>query len=646
MLDSGLMLFSKFPFVPVTIPGGSDECVKPSGDKCLVAFHQYEAQEDEDSFAAKGIGFVRVMNPTTEGETNVFFTHMQASGTELQLPNGCADITPEACTIAARAKQIEEAVDFVDTWSSRWDTTRDTLLMGDLNVRHQNEDGSPTGEYTKRISPLANGVGFDEIGLRDVWAETSPLDPVSSKWPSPNNKLDYILHRPPYVKGDPGGGFCATQHQTLERHFIYSEQSGNASIVIDASDHYPYAAVIGRPGPHCSPALALQDPPDGLLPLTITHPGSYQWLHFTKGGTYGFGVASPVAMELTAYPENDLSTPRAPFLGGGVIPGGGHASEKVVFTPATGFYLRVRVADPASPHWTGNYGLLIDKHDGTSPAEAIQLDPWRPYTGDQMTVGVQNPVGRVWFWVKTDTLDSAQQQRFTFETYAPYPTPQAPPAPDRQVRVRRRPAAGRPRRHRRLHGGERDAPVADPGRPEPGVAHPRAGDLYYLTVEKEINRLFPSGPFTLQWSTNLFYTDLIRLRRRRRGRRDERRRPRGDRRRRRAWAHGDLRPDGRGRRRPVLPRPAPEHQGRDESRLPRLQQRHQQRPRRRLPRRPDRMRRLRLAHHRADDLDPVPNHYGVDLDPVVREIDPHLVNAADDDGEWVIWWKAYKRIDQ
>jgi Endonuclease/Exonuclease/phosphatase family len=646
VLDSGLMLFSKFPFVPVSIPADG-ECYEYSGLKCLVAFHEYEAQQDEDHFAAKGIGFVRVQNPRTEGETNVFFTHMQASGTEFTW--GTCGGSGDGCTIAARAKQIEEARQFVETWSSRWDTTRDTLLMGDLNVRHQNEDGTDTAEYGKQIAASANGVGLDETGLRDVWAETSPKDPVSSKWPSPNNKLDTILYRPPYVKGDSTGAMCATQHQTLERHFVYSELTDDGPVEINASDHYPYAAVIGRAGPLCSPLLALPNPPDGTLPLAITHPGSYQWLHFPKGGTYGFGIASPVTMELTAYAETDLSTPLQAFLGDGVVTGGGRRpTEKVVWTPAVGFYLRVRVADGANPNWTGGYSLLVNKHDGTSPAEAIQLDPWRPYVADQMSPAVQNPVGTVWFWVKTDTLDSGNQQRLHFETNG---------HPNLKLRMRLINKAqfdANPQQGGLISSGSFTTPKATLDSPLPNDPNqvspvPAKGDLYYLVVEKEVDPAYPSGIFEVWWSTNLFYVDLKRLEVV-----DE------------DDNVGDDEPevvadvDGltHWQQFGSMDEDDPGHNFTDPALVHARAGTHVD---------------FHVYNNDIDDEDAIPNgclqapsscadlgwrdiaptntnpdatHLGIDLDPVDREIVPHFVNAADDDGEYVVYYRAYARIDQ
>ena len=503
VMDSGLMLFSKFPFVAVPTPSFSEECVKVQGDKCLVAFHQYQATAAEDGFAAKGIGFVQVANPRTESVTNVFFTHMQAGPPTFL---GCVPFPP-GCEEEVRARQVQEAIDFVDQWAPETDRNGDTLLMGDLNIRHANDDGTVTSEYQ---SLIADQGGFASIGLTDSWLETSAKDPLSTWTSSVNEKLDYILHRPAADVA-----FCV-MHQTLERQFVFTKQTGQGQVSINASDHYPYAAVIGRTSDHCSPGGDSTPPSAGAYELPdaditfygyMKHPGSYFWFHVANPGTYGFGIInSPVTMQLTAYPEDDLSQPLKAFWGKGTIPAGTRKAESVTLSPAEPFYLLLRVTDKTDPYWRGTFKLKVNWHDGSGPKDAIQLDPFSPYPAVQMSTQVVQPHSEVWFSFKTDALDSGQQQHLKFQTTN---------HPNLILRMRIYNKA-------KFDAGQQDLLLTSNyalssgliETPKPNVPNstspiPAKGSSYYLIVQKSSNS--PPGTFEVQWKTNLFYVQFIEL---------------------------------------------------------------------------------------------------------------------------------------
>jgi hypothetical protein len=166
LMDSGLMIFSKFPFVKVAAPPGQTCALaseQPSG-LCTLAFHQFVAKFAEDALAGKGVGFVRVQNPTTGSQTNVFFTHMQAD------PDTLSTCVP--CALTTRASQMGEIVSFVNAWAPPGDAARETLLVGDFNIRHA-IGGVPTAEYAAQLSPVGP---LGSIGFEDAWTETSPKD--------------------------------------------------------------------------------------------------------------------------------------------------------------------------------------------------------------------------------------------------------------------------------------------------------------------------------------------------------------------------------------------------------------------------------------------------------------------------------------
>ena len=498
-VDSGLMLFSKFPFVTLAASSGSQECFPPIVLKCVAAFHEFDASAGEDGLAAKGIGYVRVSNPRADRETDVFFTHLQAD------PRTCVP-EPPGCGRRARAEQVDEAIDFINAWAPPYDQKRDAVLLGDLNIQHQDDAGKNTNEYQALIADPTSGLA--SIGFADAWLSTSRKDPMSTWTASPNSKIDYILYRQPYIKGGPA--VSCVLHQSIERQFLLNEPTANGVVVQPASDHHPYTALIGPRGQHCSPSPGVAQEvaaADATYGGAIEHPGSYQWFHFPPA-TYGLSINAQATMEMTAYAETDLSTALRPYRGTGIVPGGSETPESAVLSPAVPFYLRVRVADQATPLWTGGYTLRVNWHDGSSAAEAIQLDVFRPYAATQMAASA-NPLSEVWFTIKTDTLTSGAKQGFTFET-SDHPGMRL----DMRLLDKTKFDAGAPDALVLNSLGTEGSTIVrspDPFNPNDPDETPIAAQEteYYLPIAKTAGSR--PGPFTVTWTTNLFYVHLDRI---------------------------------------------------------------------------------------------------------------------------------------
>lgn len=500
VLDSGLMLFSKFEFVAVNRPAGQ-QCAYPSEEivgKCTVAFHEFDASAGEDAEAAKGVGFVRVQNPATDSQTNVFFTHLQAD------PKYCVG---ECDVKAARAEQVKQIIDFVDAWAPQGDPTRDTLLLGDLNVRFVDENGQQTAEYKQLVGDNSLFAG---IGFTDAFKEHSPTDPFST-FDAPLKKYDYILHRSPPLSSKFPVGYCI-QHQWVPPSYV-TTGSGDGYHALYLSDHRPYAALVGRSptkiGVACNPAmaLALPHPGTGSHPGFLSHPGAYQWFYF-PAGTWEFRVASPAELELTAYRDDDLSHPIKAFDGDGVIQANDR-KESMLVSPERPFFLRVRADDPAKPLFVGGYTLIVLLHDGHSPQTAIQIDPFQTKGSKLMVANpnqpTQQPQWRVWYLLRTHTLWSQAQQRLRFAVKSPTGKWLRLKLYDRKTLDAQFPTIPSPLAQSLFTPGKSELPLPSPNDPQQLSPVPAAGADYYLTVEKQANDL--GALFLVEWETNLFFVD-------------------------------------------------------------------------------------------------------------------------------------------
>lgn len=197
--DSGLMVFSRFPFAPLASPPAPvSECHMAywSAGQCSAAFHTFSGSTFPDFLSDKGVGWARFSNPVSGRLVNVFFTHTQADYPEPIIDAGGFKVTiTKAQSEAARASHIDQIIRFMNDWAPQSKIADETFLMGDLNIIAK----SP--EYTAKVA----AGGFATIGLEDPWMlRTSPEDegftwsPLNSVHPDDTDeqRLDYTLFRP------------------------------------------------------------------------------------------------------------------------------------------------------------------------------------------------------------------------------------------------------------------------------------------------------------------------------------------------------------------------------------------------------------------------------------------------------------------
>lgn len=394
--DSGLMLFSKYPFVPFTVgtkpfylvdevEGGANGL--PWGAPGEISVATFTEANDMDGLASKAVAMVRVKNPNDGQISNIAFTHLQASYSS-QDSDGPA-------TRAAQLKMARELI--LSSLTPSELSTQQLYLMGDLNVIGGNQaDPGFDGEWKGTFANTGIAGGFFACGdgpctfdpvtmkgetfLKDSWGfETSVKDPGISNNVD-NARLDYILHnrssRMP----------LCMQHITI----AYELGQPTAGGLQQLSDHFGVQADFNRQAPHCS---ANDDAPGTLGPQPVSFgasadvsfttpdarlafPGSMQWYRIDKAGSYSIHV-NPVTSDgvgrfaFTVYKASDLSQPIPPFYGEKTRWG-----DKFAMTEPP-YYIRVFAVNPSTgaPDRTfaGDYTLSVHQHRGTSAYDSISL---------------------------------------------------------------------------------------------------------------------------------------------------------------------------------------------------------------------------------------------------------------------------------
>ena len=429
--DSGLMLFSRFPFEPLpvaTYKAESDDVDARNGamgDWKDVAFIEYDADVFPDNWAAKGIAFVRIKNTNTNRIYNIAFTHMQAS-----YPEDEDDLSEWKEPIDARGKQLNDVQKIIQgTLTSGQFMREATFLLGDLNIDGDLADANLGGnawgqpnlyEWVERFNTPGR---FFSTSMIDAWAfEQSPDDRGLTNhyhWgppfaPETSARLDYIL-RNRTTQSD-NTKLCV-QHMTLAHNLRegspYIESGLGMAGITELSDHIGLNADINRWAQYCNPLEARANPNLDLnLGGTITYPGSMQWLRFDMAGTYAFHMQSG-ACEYRVYESRDLSTPAPQYYGETTtfkpLRGEPVTGEKF-HLPEAPFYIRVFNPDRMA---TGNYTFIAHRNNCTSMEEACVLRANEPLTHTLPATPI-NTDDTAWFELQLEVADSGSPQDLHF----------------------------------------------------------------------------------------------------------------------------------------------------------------------------------------------------------------------------------------
>lgn len=447
--DSGLMLFSRFPFEPLphdTYKIDSGDCEASQDDNACekIAFYEFDSCDDADCLAEKGAGLVRLKNPQTKSIYNVVFTHMQAPYFE--------DSDDELLTQwETQKEQLGEIQKLIEgTLDPKHIENEELFLLGDINIDGDIGDsfkGSPTASSHDTL--IHNRTMWAEVfgtpgqfffdRLRDAASfDTSPVDPLVT---APRHYEPYEqpkTARVDYIFRSTRSRHLCVQHVSVAHNLRWGApyiesglgQPGTEAGAAEMSDHLGLTGDFAPEAKYCSaasPRVMMKFPAGKLATLNgaIKHPGNMQWYRFEEPGTYGFAVeGGNVAFQVFA--QTDLSMPLANYkeLTKVAFDRRGNPSVlKLYVVPEAPFY--VRVFEPGYTGFTGPYKLKAKRYDCSSKQEACLLTPGQ--TRDE-TFPAKKIVGAddaYWFELHTEaagfdtpggTVASGAEQTLEFET--------------------------------------------------------------------------------------------------------------------------------------------------------------------------------------------------------------------------------------
>lgn len=430
--DSGLMLFSRFPFEPLpydTFIGGSTlldyvlgsvtaSSEGSSWDQVAAIVYPKEPYCcDEDCRSAKSAALVRVKNPVTGRLLNIAFTHTQAS-------YGSGDCQ---CEVGARDMQLAVLKALIQGSLGNDFNTQDTFLFGDLNIDgdqanwdypHDQNDGYVAGNACTShclwewILRFGSAGAFFHDEMVDAWAYLqSPKQGGMYDWnfdrgrtqglPIATERLDYALWH--------AGTRTAIQHLTLAEPL---RQLGPYLL----SDHVGVCVDFNAESPYCNPLEARVPAMDALNQGRIQHPGSMQWFRIEDKGAYLFGVEGE-GIQYNVYEQLDMTTPASSYYDeSGTIKIAGLYPINIeganYCLPEPPYYIRVFHENRQQ---TADYVFAAHRCNGASKDDAIALlpsDDWYEYTMPPWTA--LNADDMAWFEFHIEKTDTGQPQHLRF----------------------------------------------------------------------------------------------------------------------------------------------------------------------------------------------------------------------------------------
>jgi hypothetical protein len=386
--DSGLMLFSRFPFEPLPSDdyiGSSNPlfgAVKASnlgadwGDQVATVVYQESECCSFDCRSAKGAALVRVRNPATNHLLNISFTHTQAS-------YGDGDCR---CEVGARERQLDLIKNMILGSLGDQFNSQDTFFFGDLNIdgdqanwdyTYERNDGYDAGNACTSdclwewILRFGSPGAFFHDEMVDSWAFLqSPKQGGLYDWnfdrgltqglPLPTERLDYVLWH--------AGSRTAIQHLTREEGL--RQNSGYW-----LSDHVGIGVDFNLWSPYCNPIEAYLPAMDTLISGQIKFPGSVQWFRIDEKGTYLLATVGE-GIKYNVYEQLDMTTPAASYYeetGDIEVPGLKPIEGAGKYClPEPPFYVRV---SHASREQSANYKIIAHRANAASKDDAIALLP-------------------------------------------------------------------------------------------------------------------------------------------------------------------------------------------------------------------------------------------------------------------------------
>jgi Endonuclease/Exonuclease/phosphatase family len=393
--DSGLMLFSKLPFLKL-----------PNGDN-----HVYEifpTAVSTDKLAAKGVGIVRVNGPFEV--TTIAFTHLQASYDAANTGN--ADI---------RNDQIEFIHQtLLDLADGNLQDYANSVIIGDLNIKGDPDDTSGEKNLVFSNTPKTFGGDFDDgwqVSMHPP-GDLTDYDPGYTHRDTPTyqpNRFDYQ---------------CTHRDADMDIGLVPHHMSIPLRLPSEVSDHWALLAHLHRVSPNCTPALAIDllslDPINKNLPessvwilqTNFRDEDMFHWIYISEPGTFSIFTAAEI--EATAFQRTDfthalvatdtLSTSELPdSIRIAITEREQQVVDKgEVFSWRDPFFIRLR---GVSTSFKGSAAYVIVRHRGDSPATALILHP-------HLAIDPGLPLGQKLGNTDECFFKAIRQDKFTGTAYA------------------------------------------------------------------------------------------------------------------------------------------------------------------------------------------------------------------------------------
>jgi hypothetical protein len=372
---SGLMLFSRLPFLPLPIGGST----------------YYEPFKNAPAPDFRGVGVVRVAGPFDP--TTIAFAHTFASDSPF-----AASVDPAA------VRELEFAfirAVLLKVANGNLQHYANGVIVGNLNV--QGETTQTLSEVRKVFAGVPGTFGGD---FADGWA-TAMHAPNDLTGHDPGYTQRLTLQFPERLNyqctrrdADVDVGLVAHHMSTPLR--LMEEVSGISGTAprTQYADRWGLLARLHRINPHCTPSTAfelLKAPPVNpsttgskvwMLPTVLGDKDMYHWVYIESAGTYFVFVNA--SLEVAAFRRSDLTHELASTdLSMGTLPPAVHASlqgsfvsvaprfedKGSVYASREPFFLRFRGASAA---FSGQSLFAVVQHHGESPETAFVLQAHQP----------------------------------------------------------------------------------------------------------------------------------------------------------------------------------------------------------------------------------------------------------------------------
>lgn len=411
--DSGLMLFSRFPFERLTtspaeyvgrahvVGASTTSGWRASSD---VGFVRYQDCTGSDCMAEKGAALVRIRHPRSGRIYNTVFTHLQAERGDTIRPR--------------QLDQVRSMIEATLTPAQR--SGEELLMVGDFNLNTVLTEATGALQVPSELTTVGRPLrdlfydpwtqAFDNTPLPGALALRQPaqgFDP--GRTGRDGARVDYIL-----LKRAPSGTLPAVcvEHLRVPHDLdVFATANGPRAV----SDHFAVAATIAptRLNGNCGPFGAVSLPTDREMSGSVPT-RSMVWYRFDEPGTWSFRLspdASTPDVAYEVYAASDLSTPRWPVQDDrteAVYPTGHALDGAATFAVAQGpVYVRVFSTSAVAG---ARFRFFAHRHACGSQSDACVLVP-----GASADVTMDPAQQSAWFVMDAESASTGRPQTLTFQ---------------------------------------------------------------------------------------------------------------------------------------------------------------------------------------------------------------------------------------